>query len=424
MIAIAILAIAAISTLSAQPRERLVKVQVAPENTDWVYDVGEKVKFNVTVLRNNIAIPDAEISYELSEDTATPFKRESAKLKNGKLVIDGGKLKEPGFLRCRVIYRDGDFTYDGLGTAAVEPLNVEPTTVLPDDFVEFWDRAKEQNAKVPMDPIVTLATELCTGSVDVYYVSIQNFNIGGRIHGVLSVPKAEGKHPAIIYFPGAGVRPYKGNIAEAEKGNITFEIGVHGIPVNLPQVVYDDLSGGPLRAHYRAGLDSRDDFYYKRIYLGAVRAVDFITSLPEYSGDLTVHGGSQGGALAVVTAALDERVDRLVVFCPAFCELTGYYNNRSGGWPHLFRGSWDKATPEKLETVKYYDVVNFARQLKTPGFYSTGYNDITCSPTSVFSAYNSITAPKMMMVVEDIGHHIYPEQYRAVDKWIEAERSK
>ena len=75
-------------------------------------------------------------------------------------------------------------------------------------------------------------------------------------------------------------------------------------------------------------------------------------------------------------------------------------------------------TKEKLETVKYYDVVNFARQLKVPGFYSWGFNDETCPPTSMYSAYNVITAPKELYLALETGHWTYPEQWEKFNDWI------
>ncbi|HCM21192.1 MAG TPA: acetylxylan esterase, partial [Porphyromonadaceae bacterium] len=123
--------------------------------------------------------------------------------------------------------------------------------------------------------------------------------------------------------------------------------------------------------------------------------------------------GSQGGALSIVTAALDNRIKGLVAFYPALCDLTGYLHGRAGGWPHLFSASnlSFNNTSQKIETSKYYDIVNFARHLNVPGFYSWGYNDVTCPPTSMYAAYNVITAPKTLFLAEETGHWTYPEQW-------------
>ena len=75
-----------------------------------------------------------------------------------------------------------------------------------------------------------LIPERCTDKVDVYHISYGNIN-GTRMYGVLTMPKKEGKYPAILRVPGAGVHAMSGNVAWAAKGVIVLEIGIHGIPV-------------------------------------------------------------------------------------------------------------------------------------------------------------------------------------------------
>jgi cephalosporin-C deacetylase-like acetyl esterase len=272
-----------------------------------------------------------------------------------------------------------------------------------------------------MDARMTLLPERCTENVNVYHVNLQNYRIGTRLYGILCVPKKEGKYPALLRVPGAGVRPYAGDVATAEKGVITFEIGIHGIPVNMDPNVYTSLGSSVLSDYPSYNLDDRDRYFYKRVYVGCIRANDFLASLPQYDGThLGVAGGSQGGALSIVTAALDSRVKYLVCFYPAISDVTGYLNGRAGGWPHLFAKTnlAFNNTKEKLNTVQYYDVVNFARLLKVPGMYSWGFNDETCPPTSIYSAYNVITAPKQLFLALETGHWTYPEQNEKTNNWM------
>ena len=73
--------------------------------------------------------------------------------------------------------------------------------------------------------------------------------------------------------------------------------------------VYTDLGASTLYQYYNYNLDNKDRYYFKRVYLGCVRANDFLASLPQFDGvNLAVTGGSQGGALSIVTAGLDARV--------------------------------------------------------------------------------------------------------------------
>ena len=84
----------------------------------------------------------------------------------------------------------------------------------------------------------------------------------------------------------------------AGRGIITLQVGIHGIPVTMEQSVYDSLGAGALANYNTFGLDNRDRYYYRRVYLGCVRANDFLTSHPKWDGaTLVVTGGSQGGAL-------------------------------------------------------------------------------------------------------------------------------
>jgi cephalosporin-C deacetylase len=98
--------------------------------------------------------------------------------------------------------------------------------------------------------------------------------------------------------------------------------------------------------------------------------------------------------------------------------MTGYIYGRAGGWQHAFKDKKNQ-TADKIETSKYYDAVNFARRLKVPGFYTFGYNDETCPPTSMFSAYNTITAPKNLVLALETGHALTNEQSERINNWVE-----
>ena len=179
------------------------------------------------------------------------------------------------------------------------------------------------------------------------------------------------------------------------------------------------LSDFHRKHHMTYNLENKDSYYYRRVFLGCLRANDFLVSLPQFDGkNLGVIGGSQGGALAIMTAALDSRVKVLAASYPALSDLTGYIYGRAGGWFHRFK---DKAnrTKEKIETSKYYDTVNFAKRLKTPGIYSFGYNDEVCPPTSVYAAYNQISAPKTLLLGLEMEHGNSPEQGERINNWIE-----
>jgi cephalosporin-C deacetylase len=410
-----------LSPALAQPIERYVKVLVAPNHTDWTYRSGEKAAFTITVLQNGNPVKNAVVKYEIGPEKMPATTHDTKTLPTGTFTIDAGTLKTPGFLRCVATATVEGVEYRGLATAGFEPGQIKPTVADPADFDRFWSQAKTDLAKVPVDARMTLLPERCTEKVNVYHLNLQNFQSGSRLYGILCVPKQEGKYPALLHVPGAGVRPYAGDIANAEKGIITLQIGIHGVPVTMDAGLYQDMARAGLNNYQNNNLDDKDRFYYKRVYLGCVRANDFLTSLPQYDGsNLAVTGGSQGGALSIVTAALDPRVKWLGAYYPALSDVTGYLHGRAGGWPHYFAANnLDfNNKKEKIETTGYYDVVNFARRLKVPGYYSWGFNDETCPPTSMYASYNVIGAPKTLYLALETGHWTYPEQRDKMNDWL------
>ncbi len=90
------------------------------------------------------------------------------------------------------------------------------------------------------------------------------------------------------------------------------------------------------------------------------------------------------------------------------------------GWPHVFSGEnfISYYSNDNVQNLAYYDVVNFAKRVKVPGFYSWGYNDVTCPPTSIFAAYNSIAAPKKLSLYYESGHWVSPEQRNESIQWL------
>jgi cephalosporin-C deacetylase len=399
-----------------QSNTGLIKVIIAPDHKDWVYKSGEKATFSVQVLKYGNLLENVTVDYEAGPEMMPDIKKEGVVLKDGMLELTG-TMRNPGFYRVRVWAIADGRRYEGIATAAFDPANIKPTVQDPADFDSFWSTVIADARKLNLDPKLTLMPERCTSETNVYHVSFQNEAAGSRIYGILAVPKKPGKYPAILRVPGAGIRPYAGDVRTASNGIITLEIGIHGIPVNLDPQVYFDLNAGALNGYNTVRMNDRNTHYYKRVYVGCVRAVDFIFSLPEFNGnDIAVTGGSQGGALTIVTAGLDKRIKYAAAIYPALCDHTGYLNKRAGGWPHYFRNREPK--PGEVETLGYYDVVNFARRVTAPGFYTWGFNDLTCPPTSMYSAYNIITAPKELVIFQETGHWTFPEEAEMVNNWL------
>lgn len=406
-----------ITALFAQIRGDEIRVVVSPDHTDWLYQPKEKCSFTIQVYQAQNLLSDVKIDYELGPEWYPVEKKSKVTLKDGKMTVTG-RMDIPGFFRCKVKAYVGTRVYEGLATAAYAPEQLKPHTQNPADFDAFWISTLREARKVHLLPTMEPLLGRCTDKVSVYQVSFQNIREGSRTYGILCIPKAPGKYPALLRAPGAGVRPYYGDVSTAAKGAITLEIGIHGVPVTMPQKFYEDLANGALYGYPYMNDNNRENSYYKRVFVGALRAVDFIASLTEFDGKtIGVTGSSQGGALSMMTAALDKRITFFAAIHPAMCDHQAHLEKVAGGWPHYFY-YFSQPSKEQISMAEYYDMVNFARRITVPGWFSWGYNDEVCPPTSMYAAYNTVTAPKELHPYLETGHYWYQEQYDEWNEWL------
>jgi len=405
--------------VAAQRPDTTIELAVTLDRPDWRYNAGDTARFSVALTRAGRPISNATVIVDIGAERMRPARSDTLRRVTGGQVVKA-TLPRPGFLRASATAVLDSVTYRGMATAAFSPESIKATTTMPGDFERFWEQTLESARRVPLAPVMTRLTRWSTPDVNVYHISFQNDRPGSRLYGMLSVPARAGKFPAMLVLPGAGVRPYFPDTALARKGVIHLRLGIHGIPVDRDSLLYNELRATALARYWATGIESRDSYYYRRVFAGVVRAGDFIFSLPRFDGtNYVVQGGSQGGGLAVVAGALDTRVKAVAVIHPAMADHFAYLAGQPGGWPHVFADTVGmRAMPEKMETLRYYDVVNFARLLRVPGFYTWGYNDVTVPPTSMYAAYNLVAAPKELFLAPEVGHFTTREQDDRVRAWV------
>ena len=376
-----------------------------PDHADWLYKTGEKAKIEVQFYKYGIPQDGVEVLYELGGDMMPSDTKGTVKLKNGKAVISMGTMKEPGFRDCRLTAKLGGKTYSHHIKVGFSPEKLQPYTQLPSDFNEFWNKTKAEAAQFPLTYTKEYVEKYSTDKIDCYLIRLQLNKQNQCIYGYLFYPKAVGTYPLVLCPPGAGIKTIKGPMRHkyyAEEGCIRFEIEIHGLNPELDEDTFGEISrafSSRENGYLVNGLDSRENYYMKRVYLACVRSIDLLTSLPEWDGkNVIVQGGSQGGALALITAGLDKRVTACVANHPALSDMAGYKAGRAGGYPHLFKNTVDMDTPAKMKTLAYYDVVNFAKQITVPVYMTWGFNDNTCPPTTSYIVYNVLNCPKEALI--------------------------
>lgn len=377
-----------------------------PNHADWLYKTGEEATVEVQFYKYGIPQNGVTVNYELGGDMMPSEIKGTIVLKNGKAVIPMGTMSEPGFRDCRMTATVDGKTYKHHIKVGFSPEKIRPYTQIPADFGDFWNKNKAELAKVPLIYTKELVKEYCTDQMDCYLLKLQVNERGQAIYGYLFYPKhaKEASCPVVLCPPGAGIKTIKEPLRHkyyAEHGCIRFEIEIHGLNPKMPTEDFKDISNafnGKENGYLNNGLDNRDNYYMKRVYMACIRSIDLLVSLPEWDGrNVVVQGGSQGGALALVAAGLDPRVTACIANHPALSDMAGYMAGRAGGYPHFFRVA-GMDTPDKLNTMAYYDVVNFARSIKVPTRMTWRYNDDVCPPTTSYAVYNVLQCPKEALI--------------------------
>lgn len=400
-----------------------------PDHADWLYQTGENAKVEVSFCKYGIP-RDGELKYSIGNDMLQPDKHGSVKLKNGRAVINMGTKKTPGFRDMKLSVSLDGKTYEHHIKVGFSVDKIKPYTQEPQDFRSFWQKNVEELKQVPMSYTKELYKDYCTDKIDCYLVKLQIDNMGHSMYGFLFYPKhaQPGKHPVVLCPPGAGIKTIKDpmrNKYYAENGFVRFEVEIHGLDPRISSETFGEISrafndrnGGYLAN----GLENKDIYYMKHVYVGLVRCIDFLTSLPEWDGkNVAVQGGSQGGALAIIAAGLDSRVTQCVANHPALSDMAGYAaKGGTGGYPHFCRQPQILSNKDCLNTLAYFDVVNFARYVKAPTYLTWGYNDVTCPPTTSYAVWNTLKCTKESLLTPINEHWTTTETNRGQMEWIKA----
>jgi cephalosporin-C deacetylase-like acetyl esterase len=400
-----------------------------PDHADWLYQTGENAKVEVSFCKYGIP-RDGELKYSIGNDMLQPDKHGSVKLKNGRAVINMGTKKTPGFRDMKLSVSLDGKTYEHHIKVGFSVDKIKPYTQEPQDFRSFWQKNVEELKQVPMSYTKELYKDYCTDKIDCYLVKLQIDKMGHSMYGFLFYPKnaQPGKHPVVLCPPGAGIKTIKDpmrNKYYAENGFVRFEVEIHGLDPRIPSETFGEISrafndrnGGYLAN----GLENKDIYYMKHVYVGLVRCIDFLTLLPEWDGkNVAVQGGSQGGALAIIAAGLDSRVTQCVANHPALSDMAGYAaKGGTGGYPHFCRQPQILSNKDCLNTLAYFDVVNFARYVKAPTYLTWGYNDVTCPPTTSYAVWNTLKCTKESLLTPINEHWTTTETNRGQMEWIKA----
>lgn len=281
----------------------------------------------------------------------------------------------------------------------------------PADFDEFWARTLAEARGFAVDATMTrAATPLVT--LDVYDVSFRGFG-GQLVRAWLRVPAGtDGPLPTVVQLHGYGRGRGDGieNLLWASAGYAHLELDTRGQAWSGSRGATPDEAGsGPqVPGFLTRGIESAEQYYYRRLITDAVRLTDAAGELPLVDASrLVVTGISQGGGLALAVGGLVPGLAGVVARVPFLCDFpraTVITDARPYKEIAEYLAHYRDRTEAVLDTLSYFDGVNFARRGTAPLRVTVALMDAICPPSTVFAAYNSSPAPKAITVWPYNGH--------------------
>lgn len=393
-----IVAVAAVCLNAAEFR-------ISTDKDSALYKCGEPAVFTVTAFDDNgnlLKEGTAVISFR--KEKMQPLREEIMDFSRTNPASYTITLDEPGFIWCTVNNQENVYYPSPIGAAGFDAEMIEATTEEPEDFDRFWADGIAEAQAIPLDPEITPLENFSNPDFNGYKISLANVD-NTRIYGFLAVPKNEpGPFPVIIQVPGAGQGDVAPNLYFFNKPKVmTLVMNVHFFDPgpDTTEQAFKEL-GRTHGTYSYYGAPDRMKYYHRRAILGINRAFEFVETLPQWDGEnIGLFGSSQGGAYALILSGLNPGKAKFTVAnVPAMCEHTAYKDGRSPGWPLLIAN-----TPEGTEKMApYFDVVNFAARIANPVCVGVGFIDVACGPSSVYSAFNKINAPKKIYPSPRMGH--------------------
>lgn len=276
------------------------------------------------------------------------------------------------------------------------------STGRPPDFGHYWQQVEAQSREIGMAPQLVRDRLRSDGEVTVYqafYTSIDRV----RVAGWYCLPTdSEGPFPGLLKVPG-----YKSDPAVpkewARRGYAALAVAPRGKLRSRSQ--FDP--GYPGLLTY--GIVDRNTYSYRGFYVDAWRGIDFLCTRPEVDDSrLGVAGSSQGGALALCTAARRPQVRAASVGAPFLVGMLDA-TELTSSYPYREIADYLRLYPERRrrveETLAYFDCINFAPSITCPLIMNIGLRDNVCPPETGYAVFREIASPdKRLYAYPDQGH--------------------
>ncbi len=276
------------------------------------------------------------------------------------------------------------------------------------DFDAFWTETKQELAKVPMDYSLT-PLPYPAKNIELYELSFEGMH-GARISAYFAKPVGEGPFSGLVSYHGYnwGCSALEETVLGAFHGYVSAQLLVRGQQGGSEDTL--PSASGHAVGWMTKGIESPETYYYRAVYMDAVRLLEIVASMDCVDrAKIAVTGGSQGGALSLAAAALTDIPSAAVVNYPYLCHFRRAIDLAQQD-PYLEINQYFRQNPapaveeQAMKTLSYFDLMNHAPNITCDTVVFTGLVDLITPPSTVFAAYNHMTCKKEIRVYRYFGH--------------------
>lgn len=411
------------ATGSDVPPSAAARVEIVADRDAALYDCGDPAAFTVTVTHGDRRVTRGVAKVKLTEDGGRLISETAHDLAQGNPFTITAQLDHAGFVRCDFMGLDQFANVRARAAAGFAVEHIAPGRPEPADFDAFWASLLARQAEI-VEAVSCEPLPDKVGKPGYRYFKLSAKTVDdGMVHGFLGIPAGRpGPFTALVLVAGAGPGYDAPDPTFIRPDMMTLAINLHPLDPtasDFPARYQEMTATQPYWAH---GAPDRDRYYFRRALLGTHAMVEWLAAHPQFNGrDLRYLGASQGGGFGLMLAGLNHRFTAVAASVPALSDHGGVVAGRTSGWPQLIQALADDAESQErlLGMSGYFDAAHFARRVACPVVFTVGFCDATCSPSSVYAAFNAVKTPKFIMTAPLADHPVPWEHLNGIWQWLQ-----